>query len=162
DVVATGDASEQIGRASKAGVDHASLGRHGSRLRGALKARDRVLGGGGVLAALRFDEVGRNAAEYAAGDDRLVNEGDTGDVCAKTGGERDRVIRRKILRVAARQVDDDVLDHGPRSRSQCRPLFAGLRTGRGPASRLLACRRAMALMRRGFYFFAPSAPNCLR
>ena len=82
DVEAAGDASEQIGRAGKARVERARLGRDARRLGGAFKARNRLPGGRGVAAALRFDQVGRNAAEHAAGDDRLVDESDAGDVRA--------------------------------------------------------------------------------
>src|SRR5262245_20085661 len=156
DVEATGDATEQIGRAGEARIDRTRLGRNARCLGGALKARDRLLGGDGVAAALRFDEVGRNAAEHAAGDDRLVDKGGAGDVRAKTGGERDRVVRRKILRVAARQVGDDVLDHGP---SIAR--FAGLRTGRRPASEF-SLPPGYGANATSLYFFWPSAPNPLR
>src|SRR5262245_17598510 len=67
---------------------------------------------------------------------------------AKAGRERDRVSRSEILRVAARQVDDDVLDHGPPSRIADRAP---------PGVRLRACRRAMAPMRPELFLLAVSA-----
>src|SRR5262249_4680811 len=76
DVKSAADTPEQIGRASDAGIERAGLGRYPRCSGSALKAGDRLPGGARVLLPLGFDQVGRNIAEEAAWDHRLVDEAD--------------------------------------------------------------------------------------
>src|SRR5207302_835937 len=87
-------------------------------------AGDRGLGGLAVLFALDLDQVGRNAAEHVARDHRLVDEADAGDMRPERAPQRDGEISRKVLRMSARQVDDNILDHGLTLLARSVPAFA--------------------------------------
>src|SRR5215203_1736893 len=113
EIEAPRDAAEQIGRAGDACIKQAKLERCPALLHGRLKTGDRGLRAFGVLLALNFDQIGWDAAEDATRNDRLVDEADTHDVCAKGAGDRNGIISREVLRLTTRQVDDNVLDHGP-------------------------------------------------
>ena len=86
------NAPEQVGRAGDAGIEQAGLGRYARGLGRRLEIGDRGLGGLGVLLALDLDQVGRDAAEQAARDHRLIDEGDADDVRAVGLGHRDRIV----------------------------------------------------------------------
>ena len=105
------------------------------------------------------------AAERAVRDDRIVQEGDAGDVRAECRGDRDRVVGREVLRYPARQIDDDVLDHGATSRSTVHSAagLADTSSGRGKIvppgimAPALQCGAGTAP-----HFCLPSGPNGLR
>ena len=76
-----------------------------------LEIGDRGLGGLGVFLALDLDQVGRDAAEQAARDHRLVDEGDADDMRAVGLGHRDRIVGGDVRASRPAEIDDQVLDH---------------------------------------------------
>ena len=111
-VEAPRDSAEQVGGPRDAGIEDAGFGGYPGLFHRRLETGDRCPGALGVLFALDFDQVSGDAAEHAARNDRLVNEADTDDMRVERGSDRDRIVGGEILRLSARQVDDDVLDHG--------------------------------------------------
>jgi hypothetical protein len=115
EVEAARDAPEQIGGARHAGVEDAHLGRKPGTAGRGFEPAGRGFRGLGVLLALGFDQIGRDAAQHGARDHRLVDEADARNVGIEQLCQRDRIVGREFLRGCAGQVDHDVLDHGIRS-----------------------------------------------
>ena len=90
--------------------------RDAGALRRRLEARDRRVGGAVARHPLHVDDVGWDAAHHARRHHRLVGEGDAARMRAERLGDRDRVLRRHVTRLAEAEIDDQVLDHAPCSR----------------------------------------------
>ena len=102
-IKASGNTSEQVGSAGDAGVEQAGLCRNAGGLGRGLENGDGGLGGLGVFLALDFDQIGRDAAEQAARDHRLVDKGDAHDMGAVGLGQRDRVVGGDVGRLRPRR-----------------------------------------------------------
>src|SRR5215216_3298029 len=87
EIEASRDPAEQVGGAGNAGIEQARLKRDPAALDGSFETGDRRLRAFGVLLALDFDQVGGDAAQHAARDDRLVDEADTHDMRTKSAGD---------------------------------------------------------------------------
>src|SRR5207248_9297524 len=81
--------------------------------------------------------IGRDAAHQLAGNDRFVEDSNTGHVSLEACSNRDGEVSREVLRMAAGEIDDDILDHArtPHARSITRSALDGFKWlgGRGIA-----------------------------
>src|SRR5262249_27534424 len=110
-IEAPGDAGEQRGGAAEGGIESLRLPGNTRLFHRRLELADGALRGFAVFLALQLDQLDRNAAERAVGNDRFVEEGDAGDLRAQRAGDGRRVVGREVLLAATRQADDDILDH---------------------------------------------------
>ena len=101
DVEAPRDLGEQRGGAAEGGIELACFRRNPGLLHAGFEPADGVTRNLAVFLALQLDQVDRNAAERAVGNDRLVQEGNTGDVRAEGRGDRRRIIGREVQRGSA-------------------------------------------------------------
>src|SRR4051812_13192472 len=153
EVEAPRDTAEQIGGAGNAGIKDAGFGGYPGLFDCRLETGDRCPGALSVLLALDFDQICGDAAEHAARNDRLVDEADADDMRIERGSDRDRIVGSEILRLSARQVDNDVLDHGENLRVGPVTFARRLTTASPMTGRTIGCRD---------YFFLPSASSCLK
>ena len=111
EIEASSDAGEQRGGAAEGCVEGLGLPGNARFFHRRFELADGVSRGFAVFLALQLDELYRNTAEGAVGNDRLVKEGDTRDPRVKRAGYGCGVISHEILLAAARQADNDILDH---------------------------------------------------
>ena len=116
DVEAPRDPPEHVAAPPKAGIEHAGLGRHAGRSSPPPRTgRPRPWRPCcSRPAASRSGRPERRRARRPGSPDRTRRR--CRSTCApNVPGDRDRIVGREVLRPAAGEIDDDVLDHGSTS-----------------------------------------------
>ena len=152
-----GQAAELFAGPRHAGAERQRLGRHAGPRGGLGKAVCSGLGGVGIVAFLGIDHVGGDIAGARQWNDRIVQEGNPGDVRLEGCGDRDCVLTGEAAALTQAEINEDVFDHG-----------SLLGAGRGRRVRWRPKRRHrhpgknQMQARAGPYFLMfPSASNCL-